>query len=251
MYIVIFILKFIGVLLAVLVGVLLAAVCYLLFAPVTYRGRAARETAFSADFSLQDPLRLVQVKGVFAQGGQKSLAIRLLWGLLGKEKRSGGDDGTSEGQELNQSSMIVAGEKDVLSTDEAEEAGHLTDTDGSPDTPNDDSVPEDKGFGRADGAGKDGQVIREPDQTMREPREPDESITEPIPPKEIGTGGARKIRIQLVGRGKRGGGRIIYLDLYAKESIHMLFAYPKNMQSDLTSEQKRIVKQLVDQICKE
>lgn len=34
-----------------------------------------------------------------------------------------------------------------------------------------------------------------------------------------GTGGARKIRFQLEGRGKRGGGRIIYLDVYTKEAI--------------------------------
>lgn len=66
-----------------------------------------------------------------------------------------------------------------------------------------------------------------------------------------GTGGARKIRFQLEGRGKRGGGRIIYLDVYTKEAIHMLFAYPKNVQSDLTPEQKKTVKQLVEQIHKE
>ena len=29
-----------------------------------------------------------------------------------------------------------------------------------------------------------------------------------------GTGGARKLRIQLEGRGKRGGGRVIYLDVF-------------------------------------
>jgi hypothetical protein len=66
-----------------------------------------------------------------------------------------------------------------------------------------------------------------------------------------GTGGARKIRFQLAGRGKRGGGRIIYLDVYERESIHMLFAYPKNLQSDLTAEQKKIVRRLVEQIHKE
>ncbi len=32
-----------------------------------------------------------------------------------------------------------------------------------------------------------------------------------------GTGGARKLRIQLEGRGKRGGGRVIYLDVFEKE----------------------------------
>ena len=65
-----------------------------------------------------------------------------------------------------------------------------------------------------------------------------------------GTGGARKIRFQLEGRGKRGGGRVIYLDVYAKESIHMLFVYPKNVQSDLTSEQRKLIRQMIEQIHK-
>lgn len=66
-----------------------------------------------------------------------------------------------------------------------------------------------------------------------------------------GTGGARKIRIQLEGRGKRGGGRIIYLDVYESQSIHMLFAYPKNEQEDLTPDQKKTVHKMVERIHKE
>jgi len=46
-----------------------------------------------------------------------------------------------------------------------------------------------------------------------------------------GTGGARKVRIQLEGRGKRGGGRVIYLDVFEKENLYLLFAYPKNVGS--------------------
>ena len=66
-----------------------------------------------------------------------------------------------------------------------------------------------------------------------------------------GCGGARKIRMQLEGRGKRGGGRIIYLDVYETESIHMLFAYPKSIQSDLTPKERNIVRHMVEQIHKE
>ncbi len=51
-----------------------------------------------------------------------------------------------------------------------------------------------------------------------------------------GTGGARKLRIQIGNRGKSGGGRVIYLDVFEKESLYLLFAYPKNVQSDLTSD---------------
>ena len=41
-----------------------------------------------------------------------------------------------------------------------------------------------------------------------------------------GTSGARKMRIQMNGHGKRGGGRVIYVDIFEKEkytsSLHIL-----------------------------
>lgn len=64
------------------------------------------------------------------------------------------------------------------------------------------------------------------------------------------TGGARKMRIQLEGRGTRGGGRVIYLDVFEQEHLYLLLAYPKNVQSDLTPSQKKIIRQLVEQIKK-
>lgn len=63
-----------------------------------------------------------------------------------------------------------------------------------------------------------------------------------------GTGGARKMRIRLQGRGKSGGGRVIYLDVFEKESIYLLFAYPKSVQSDLTPEQTRQIRRAVEAI---
>lgn len=65
------------------------------------------------------------------------------------------------------------------------------------------------------------------------------------------TGGARKMRIQIGNRDKSGGGRVIYLDVFEKESLYLLFAYPKNVQSDLTPEQKKAIRLLVEQIKKE
>lgn len=65
-----------------------------------------------------------------------------------------------------------------------------------------------------------------------------------------GTGGARKMRIQLEGRGKSGGGRVIYIDVFEKEHLYLLLAYPKNVQSDLTSEQKKMIAKIVEQIKK-
>ncbi len=66
-----------------------------------------------------------------------------------------------------------------------------------------------------------------------------------------GTGGARKMRIQLEGRGKSGGGRVIYLDVFEKEHLYLLFAYPKNVQEDLTPDQKKSIKKMIEAIRKE
>ena len=66
-----------------------------------------------------------------------------------------------------------------------------------------------------------------------------------------GTGGARRMRIQLEGRGKSGGGRVIYVDVYEKEKLYLLLAYPKNVQSNLTPEQTKQVKMLIEAIKKE
>lgn len=66
-----------------------------------------------------------------------------------------------------------------------------------------------------------------------------------------GTGGARKMRIQLEGRGKSGGGRVIYLDVYEREHLYLLFAYPKNVQEDLTPGQKKEIRKMIEEIRKE
>ena len=66
-----------------------------------------------------------------------------------------------------------------------------------------------------------------------------------------GTGGARKIRIQIENRGKSGGGRVIYVDVFEKEKLYFLRAYPKNVQDNLTPDQKKQVRKLVEAIKKE
>ena len=60
-----------------------------------------------------------------------------------------------------------------------------------------------------------------------------------------GSGGLRKVRWAASGRGKRGGMRIIYYWISAKDQIFMLLAYPKSRQDDLTPEQKRVLARLV------
>lgn len=61
------------------------------------------------------------------------------------------------------------------------------------------------------------------------------------------SGGLRKIRWSGAGRGKRGGTRTIYYWAPAGETILMLLIYGKNEQDDLTPEQLRILKRLVEE----
>jgi hypothetical protein len=54
-----------------------------------------------------------------------------------------------------------------------------------------------------------------------------------------GTGGLRKLRIPLQGRGKRGGGRVIYWYYNAGYPAILMWAFAKNEASDLTPAQKK------------
>ena len=66
-----------------------------------------------------------------------------------------------------------------------------------------------------------------------------------------GLNGCRKLRFQLPGRGKSGGARVIYVDVVVKEKIFLLLAYPKNVQENLTPEQKKHLHSLVEIIKEE
>jgi mRNA-degrading endonuclease RelE of RelBE toxin-antitoxin system len=61
-----------------------------------------------------------------------------------------------------------------------------------------------------------------------------------------GSGGLRKVRWRLEGRGKRGGSRVIYYWAVAQEQLLMLLIYPKNIQDDLTSAQVKLLRQVVE-----
>src|SRR5205823_8417331 len=62
-----------------------------------------------------------------------------------------------------------------------------------------------------------------------------------------GSGGLRKVRWTATGRGKRGGVRVIYYWAVDREIILMLLIYGKNEQDDLTAEQLRVLKGLVEE----
>jgi len=61
-----------------------------------------------------------------------------------------------------------------------------------------------------------------------------------------GGGGIRKVRVAAKGHGKRGGARIIYYWAVSDSQIFMLLAYAKNERENLTREQIKVLKALVN-----
>ncbi len=59
------------------------------------------------------------------------------------------------------------------------------------------------------------------------------------------SGGLRKMRWSLPGKGKRGGCRIIYFWNETSETFYMLYAYRKSEEEDMTPRQLRVLSQLV------
>ena len=62
-----------------------------------------------------------------------------------------------------------------------------------------------------------------------------------------GTGGLRKKRWSLGGRGKRSGTRTIYYWAIDKNQILMLLIYSKNEKDDLTREQQKVLRKIIEE----
>jgi len=62
-----------------------------------------------------------------------------------------------------------------------------------------------------------------------------------------GSGGIRKMRWAGSGRGKRGGLRVIYYWQVADDQIWLLLVYPKNERDDLSHDEVKQLKRLVEQ----
>lgn len=60
-----------------------------------------------------------------------------------------------------------------------------------------------------------------------------------------GSGGLRKLRWRMPGRGKRGGARVIYYWKSAADQIFLLFLYPKNIRSNLSASELRTLRNLI------
>jgi hypothetical protein len=60
-----------------------------------------------------------------------------------------------------------------------------------------------------------------------------------------GTGGVRKVRLELQGRGKSGGARVVYVDFAAEEHLYLISVFAKNEQGNLTAKQKMEIRDFV------
>jgi hypothetical protein len=62
-----------------------------------------------------------------------------------------------------------------------------------------------------------------------------------------GTGGLRKVRVgqRAVGRGKRGGARVYYLDLPERGVTHLVAIFGKREKDDLSPSERKAVAALV------
>jgi len=63
-----------------------------------------------------------------------------------------------------------------------------------------------------------------------------------------GTGGVRKIRIALEGRGKSSGARVFYVDFVVRSTIGLLYVYPKGKKESITDGERKILKAMAEQI---
>lgn len=61
-----------------------------------------------------------------------------------------------------------------------------------------------------------------------------------------GTGGLRKLRWGMAGRGKRGGARVIYYWHPESARLLMLFVFAKNERDDLTLSERQALRRIVE-----
>ena len=68
-----------------------------------------------------------------------------------------------------------------------------------------------------------------------------------------GTGGLRKLRVSNTGqgKGKRGGYRVIYLDIPETKRTDLLGLYGKDVKADLSQDEKKILKGLAERLKRE
>ena len=64
------------------------------------------------------------------------------------------------------------------------------------------------------------------------------------------SGGLRKLRVPLPGRGKSGGARVIYYYWVSEHQCYLLYAYAKNGAENLSKKQLRALADLMEEVLK-
>lgn len=70
-------------------------------------------------------------------------------------------------------------------------------------------------------------------------------------PVMVGTGGLRKLRWALPGKGKSGGIRVLYVSFVKFEKIYMIDLFTKDEKDNLTQAERNKVKQAIQVLEKE
>jgi hypothetical protein len=63
-----------------------------------------------------------------------------------------------------------------------------------------------------------------------------------------GSGGARKVRVRLAGRGTSGGARVIYAVVLRSTALALLDAYAKSAQAGLSADELKAIAKLIREI---
>jgi hypothetical protein len=63
-----------------------------------------------------------------------------------------------------------------------------------------------------------------------------------------GLSGARKIRFSMGGKGKRGGGRAIYVVVWRRDTAYLVLAYSKTVQEELSRSQRTMIAAVIKEI---
>jgi len=66
-----------------------------------------------------------------------------------------------------------------------------------------------------------------------------------------GTGGLRKMRFAFEGKGKSGSARVLYVDFVVYERVYLIYTYPKGQKDDISYEERKVFKNMIDQARKE
>ncbi len=63
-----------------------------------------------------------------------------------------------------------------------------------------------------------------------------------------GTGGLRKARVSLNGKGKSGGARVCFVDFVFAEVVYFITVYGKSEKANLSKKERNDVKLLIDEL---